>query len=103
MWWASLEAPSDVIDFMEFLVSHFDDLNTPFLEIDGYTGNGQISLREFEEGVKNLKCSRFKGRNESARIANVFRFLDPSGEGQISRREWDILDFMWREMRQCTR
>lgn len=104
MWWAALaEAPSDVLEFLEFLVGRFDDIYDSFTAIDGTDGNGQISLREFEDGVRILKCNKFKGRGEKERIANVFRYLDPSGEGQVSRSEWSIMDNLWKEMRQSIR
>jgi len=57
-------------------------------------------LREFEEGVRMLKCNKFKGRGEKERIANIFRYLDPSGEGQVSRSEWGVINNLWKEMRQ---
>eukprot|EP00971_Amphidinium_carterae_P145315 2879314-Amphidinium_carterae.1 len=58
MWWSGLkEAPMDVIDYLEFLVSRYSNIYKPFYIIDGEDGNGEITLREFEvfrEGVVML-------------------------------------------------
>jgi len=102
MWWAALsDAPDDVLELLEFLVSRYDDIFTPFKIIDGPGGNGSMTLREFEEGfVKKLKCHKFQGPNEKQRIANVFRYLDPGGEGEVSMGEWGVMNNLWKEMRQ---
>lgn len=99
MWWAALcEAPIDVIEFLDFLVTRFDDVNDAFVEIDGENGNKNISLREFEDGIQNMKCKKFKGKNQMERIHAVFRYLDPSGEGQVSEGEWGILQLLFNEI-----
>lgn len=100
LWWAVLtETPQDVLEYMEFLVGHYDDIWEPFTIIDGVDGNGQISLREFEAGIKKMKCKKFDGPNETARINAVFRYLDPSGEGQVSKDEWSILGKLFKEIK----
>merc|ERR1712217_759719 len=33
------------------------------------------------------------------RIAAIFRYLDPSGEGQISIKEWRVLEQLWLELK----
>jgi len=117
LWWASLaEAPEDVLTFLYFLIStgRYDNLMDAFLEIDGADGNGVISKKEFVEGLKNMDCKKFrknkKGKKseadnseEEARIVNIFRFLDPSGEGEVSKDEWMILLQFWNEIRQSIR
>merc|ERR1712118_550783 len=76
-WWSSLtEAPEDVVEFLEFLTGNFDDVQNPFRIIDGPDGNGGVTLREFEEGVKALHCRKFEGPDEVTRISTIFRFLD---------------------------
>lgn len=103
MWWAALnEAPEDVLEYLSFLVSKYDSLAAAFVQIDGPGGNGVISLREFEEGYTNMQCKKFQGPNDlpdMQRIHAVFRYLDPSGEGQISMDEWNILDLLWKEVK----
>merc|ERR1719464_1624547 len=44
-----------------------------------------------------MKCHKFKGKDEAARIGNLFRYLDPGGEGSVSREEWQLLDQLWKE------
>eukprot|EP00929_Paragymnodinium_shiwhaense_P037151 TRINITY_DN19843_c0_g1_i1.p1 TRINITY_DN19843_c0_g1~~TRINITY_DN19843_c0_g1_i1.p1 ORF type:complete len:1434 (-),score=390.27 TRINITY_DN19843_c0_g1_i1:267-4568(-) len=103
MWWSAVnEAPYDVMLFMEWLVSRFPDVHAPFWKIDGmYGGGGQFSLVQFMEGFEMMKCRVFKGADEADRIRGVFRYLDPSGEGLVSKGEWDVLDQLWKEMSLC--
>jgi len=44
-----------------------------------------------------MKCQRFKGENERARIEAVFRYLDPGGEGTVSKQEFCVVNQLWQE------
>lgn len=99
-WWCVVpETPPDVMKFMDFLVARYPDVRKGFTAIDGEDGNGQIGLREFLAGVQALGCKKFAGPDETARITNIFRYLDPSNEGQISQGEWSILYLTSQEIR----
>merc|ERR1712107_607114 len=95
-----MELPSCVLEYLEFLMSKFSNVRDAFKEIDGPGGNGVISLREFEESVVDMGCRKFKGRGAKQEIQETFRFLDPSGEGQVSAEEWTVLEQFWREIEQ---
>jgi len=98
MWWTGLmEPPSDVVDLLEFLIGRYTDVQKPFQDIDGVGGNGFITLREFEEGLTEIGCTKFDGPNRAQRIDAIFRYLDPGGEGSVSREEWDLLNQLWKE------
>jgi len=100
LWWAALnEAPPDVLEFLEFCVSRFTDIHEIFRLMDGPGGNGVLTVGEFEEGIKRLRCKKFKGPDQSQRLDAIFRYLDPSGEGTVSRSEWEVLNQLWREIR----
>merc|ERR1712032_831040 len=100
LWWAALsEAPEDVLEFLEFLTANFADVFEAFTAIDGVGGNGVITRKEFAEGYKEIGCKKFEGENELERINAVFRYLDPSGEGEVSRDEWAVLDQFWKEIK----
>eukprot|EP00930_Biecheleria_cincta_P027581 TRINITY_DN19349_c0_g1_i1.p1 TRINITY_DN19349_c0_g1~~TRINITY_DN19349_c0_g1_i1.p1 ORF type:complete len:1554 (+),score=242.83 TRINITY_DN19349_c0_g1_i1:88-4749(+) len=100
MWWSSINCcPPDVVEFVEFLNSNFKNIWEPFQIIDGPDGNGEIALSELEIGIKVMKCKKFDGDNIFERIKTVFRFLDPSGEGLISKNEWKVLDQLFQEVR----
>jgi Ca2+-binding EF-hand superfamily protein len=101
MWWAALtEAPRDVLTYLQWILSKFSTPKVCFKEIDGPGGNGVISLREFEEGWKEMNCQIFKGADERKRINDIFRWLDPSGEGQVSEGEFSIMDALAKEIKQ---
>lgn len=91
------EAPDDVLELLEFLVSRYDDIYTPFRIIS--RGDGSITRQEFEDGLKKIQCTKFHGKNEKERIDNIFRYLDPSGEGEVSEGEWGLMSSLWKEMR----
>lgn len=99
-WWAVLtETPEDVLHYLEFLVARFPDIWAAFRYIDKQIHkDGSISLREFEESMKILKCIRFDGPDKQRRMNSIFRYLDPSGEGQVSEGEWGIMDLLFKEM-----
>lgn len=104
MWWASLkDVPADVLAFLEFLIPRYEKMEMAFKAIDGHDGNGQIMLREFEDVVRaggSLGCKKFQEPKhlEMERIRSVFRWLDPSGEGQVSIDEFMIFDQMLNEV-----
>merc|ERR1719201_3207004 len=88
MWWTGLqEPPEDVLDLLEFLLGNFKDPMDAFLNIDGPGGNGVVTLREFEEWISDISCKKFEGKDEMQRIETVFRYLDPGGEGSVSKEE----------------
>jgi len=102
LWWTGLtEVSEDVLDWLEFCIGNFKKIDDAFTAIDGADGNGVISLREFEDGVKELGCKKFKGKDESKRIEAIFRYLDPGGEGSVSKEEWQILGQLWQEYSLC--
>lgn len=101
-WWTGLnEPPADVIDLLEFMISRVRNMDEAFDIIDGgepgCTSNSELTLREFESGLKNMGCKKFEGRDEVTRIAAIFRYLDPGGEGTVSKNEWNVLEQLWRE------
>jgi len=102
MWWTGLtEPPADVLDLLEFFISRYNNVDEVFCVIDGSadasTGNGEITLREFEEGMRKMECRKFKGPDENQRFGGIFRYLDPGGEGSISIGEWRVLGQLWNE------
>ncbi|CAK9111135.1 unnamed protein product, partial [Durusdinium trenchii] len=100
------EVGEDVLDLLEFFISRYNHVNEAFHHIDGgvregeggnTTSNGELTLREFEAGLRDIGCHKFRGPNEKERIGAVFRYLDPGGEGNVSLQEWQILDQLWKE------
>eukprot|EP00441_Pelagodinium_beii_P031771 CAMPEP_0197644728 /NCGR_PEP_ID=MMETSP1338-20131121/17606_1 /TAXON_ID=43686 ORGANISM="Pelagodinium beii, Strain RCC1491" /NCGR_SAMPLE_ID=MMETSP1338 /ASSEMBLY_ACC=CAM_ASM_000754 /LENGTH=1514 /DNA_ID=CAMNT_0043218173 /DNA_START=247 /DNA_END=4791 /DNA_ORIENTATION=- len=99
LWWSSIvKCPEDVVEFVEFIHSKFDDIWQPFTVIDGEDGNGEISFHEFKDGMAIMKCNKFKGPDEEERIKNVYRYLDPSGDGAVSKPEWAVLQQIYEEI-----
>jgi hypothetical protein len=93
------EVPADVLEFMEFLMvkgfSHcdefYDKIDAPF---------GMINFKQFLEALHKLGCKKFAHQDpqvESDRVMSVFRFLDPGGEGTVTRAEFSVLDQLWKE------
>jgi len=100
-WWSDLmDAPEDVLEFLEFLVVRFPNVDKAFTAIDGGPGgNGVISLREFEETVPEIGCTKFKGPDEKEHIVGIFRYLDPDNGGTVSRAEWSVMEQMLKEIK----
>mmetsp|Transcript_104587 Transcript_104587/g.165081 ORF Transcript_104587/g.165081 Transcript_104587/m.165081 type:complete len:165 (+) Transcript_104587:1-495(+) len=82
-------------------MAKYKDVWKAFTIIDGPGGNGEISRREFRDGVANMGCNKFKDHDEHARIDKVFTYLDPGGEGSVSKGEWDIFHQLQKEYRLC--
>jgi len=101
-WWTGLtEVPQDILDLLDWIIGNFDDVYKAFHAIDGEGGNGVVSLRELEEGIRELGCKKFKGKDEKERIMTIFRHLDPGMEGTISEDEWGVLHQLWKEYQLC--
>jgi Ca2+-binding EF-hand superfamily protein len=104
-WWCSTAwLHPDVLSFVEFLTPRFDTMHAAFLEIDGPGGNGVVSLSEFLDAltnprIKEMRCNRFRGDDEKQRLTAIFRYLDCSGEGEISEGEWQVLDQIFNEQK----
>jgi len=98
LWWASTnEVPVDVMEFLEFIIERYDNVYEAFDDIK--SKNAQVlNHRDFEDGLRRVKCKKFKGRREGDKITGIFRYLDPSGEGQVTRSEWGILELCHKEM-----
>jgi len=132
MWWADInQTPDDVLEFLTYVCRRFKNVKAAFHFIDGEEGNGIISLREFEQGCHKMPFQKFKerpvkrskakarqtvsnnteraetpqnpGQSEKDRIRNVFRYLDPSGEGGVSVDEFFVLELLWNEVNLCIR
>lgn len=102
MWWTGLsEVTEDVLEWLEFCIGKFATMDDAFTEFDGPGGNGVITLREFEEGINDVGCKKFRGKDETSRIQALFRYLDPGGEGTVSREEWAILEQLRKEYILC--
>jgi len=105
MWRMGLhEAPEDALGFVEFLLSHGKDVCTVYREIDGFGGNGVITLRELEDGYKKMvgkKPSSSLNDWQKRSVKAVFRFLDKSGEGEVSFIEWCVLLNLYDEIKSC--
>jgi len=100
LWWSSLKGiPPAVLAYLEFLIAHYPDMRKAFAAIDGDGGNGMISLREFEEAYYRMGCRKFRGANELENVRSIFRYLDPSGEGQVCLDEFMVLDQMFSEVK----
>ena len=82
------EPPADVLDLLEFFQSRVENMDEAFQMIDGgepgCASNSELTLREFEAGLRAMGCHKFTGPDEQLRIAQVFRYLDPGGEGTVS-------------------
>merc|ERR1712232_389542 len=67
MWWGSVtEAPEEVLEYLFFLKENkrWKNLRKAFKDIDGPGGNGVVNLREFEESIVEMNCTKFKGPDE---------------------------------------
>mmetsp|Transcript_54722 Transcript_54722/g.86916 ORF Transcript_54722/g.86916 Transcript_54722/m.86916 type:complete len:280 (+) Transcript_54722:3-842(+) len=101
-WWASIsQCPLDVVELVEFLFTKFkhNAVAKAFKLLVGEDSSGNtFNLRGFEDGLEKMQCTKFNGKDKSERIKNIFRYLDPSGEGQVSEGEWDVLKQLYSEI-----
>merc|ERR1712151_923039 len=101
-WWMAItDAPPDVLAYTYFLRSKYDNLGDAFEAIDGGGGgtkDQQLNLQEFEKAYHRMECQKFKGPNEMERLANVFHYLDPSGEREVSLTEFFVMNLLWKEV-----
>jgi Ca2+-binding EF-hand superfamily protein len=95
------EAPADVLEFVEFVVGRSLDFLDVYRKFDGPRGNGQITLREMEEGYKRLLAKPELSTKDKEVITAVFRYLDRSGEGEVSIGEWSVLGYLYDEINMC--
>lgn len=99
-WWSSsIDAPAPVREFLEFVISKYETVDEAWTAMESENETGKIPVKLFEEGFRKLKCRKFEGPSESTMIADIFRYLDPSGGGDISKREWAGLDRLLKDIK----
>eukprot|EP00927_Polykrikos_kofoidii_P047541 TRINITY_DN41755_c0_g1_i1.p1 TRINITY_DN41755_c0_g1~~TRINITY_DN41755_c0_g1_i1.p1 ORF type:complete len:1453 (+),score=233.52 TRINITY_DN41755_c0_g1_i1:244-4602(+) len=97
-WWATLhDSPRDVVSFVEFCYSRFKSVWPPFDIICSPESSDQASARDFEDGLDAINCHKFDGKDKKERIAGIIRYLDPSGEEQVTRAAWGMLELLLKE------
>lgn len=92
------EVPSPVLDLLEFFISRYAHAAQAFDAFDGPGGNGVITMREFDEGLVEMNCHIWNNLRDKAKLAECFRYLDPGGEGSVSKEEWGVLEQLWNEL-----
>merc|ERR1711870_49585 len=75
-----------------------DSTMAAFQFLDGKNGSGYLTMKKWMERFEDLKCNKFKGKDEPARIQAIFRYMDESGEGQVSLDEFQLIDEYWNEI-----
>jgi len=103
-WWTCPgEVPNDVLEFVDFLFGRYagrGEVDQAFADLAASSGSGLITLKEFEVGLQELGCTRFKcdsPEEERSRVSQVFRALDIVGEGEISLEHWQVLNSLWKD------
>jgi Ca2+-binding EF-hand superfamily protein len=99
LWWSSLrDAPSDLLDFLDFLSTRYDNMQAAWVEMCG-DEHGVITLQQFKHALTvQMECKKFQGYDEMERIRTVFRSLDSSNEGEVSVDEFMVLEQMFNEI-----
>ncbi|CAE7576748.1 Lrrc74a [Symbiodinium natans] len=102
-WWTNMiEVPTEVIDLVLMLKQSALDLNKAFDSIDGFDGNGEIGLGKLQQGLEDLGWRKF--RNPSSdhdmkeQMLAIFRCLNASGHGTLSRSDWNILQQLTKDV-----
>ncbi|CAE7397649.1 LRRC74B [Symbiodinium microadriaticum] len=102
-WWTNMiEVPSEVIDLVLMLKESGVDLNKAFDSIDGFDGNGEIGLGKLQQGLEDLGWRRFKNPSSDnemkEQILAIFRCVNVSGHGTLSRSDWNILQQLTKDV-----
>jgi Ca2+-binding EF-hand superfamily protein len=103
-WWSGLsEAPEDVVELLSWLLTKFSSMDEAFKVAVG--SKAAMNKLQFETFLKEQGLTKFKGKGdvEEQRITGVFRWLDPGGDGTLSRLEFRIMQELWNEMDLCLR
>ncbi|CAJ1340418.1 unnamed protein product, partial [Effrenium voratum] len=125
-FWSCLEdVPPDVLKVVMFMIRTWKSTDAAFSALNVQPDN-MLNHKEFVEGLTKVGCCktrrpRQKGNlltmsagargmlspkedeEDSAQveaISSVFRYLDTSHDGDISRKEFETLERVWRELQQ---
>eukprot|EP00403_Amphidinium_massartii_P029168 CAMPEP_0178388864 /NCGR_PEP_ID=MMETSP0689_2-20121128/9814_1 /TAXON_ID=160604 /ORGANISM="Amphidinium massartii, Strain CS-259" /LENGTH=902 /DNA_ID=CAMNT_0020009283 /DNA_START=265 /DNA_END=2974 /DNA_ORIENTATION=+ len=101
-WWNALhDIPLEVIEYVGFLCKEHNSVMDAFAEVDGSDGShstGVLGFTKFESSMETMKCHLFDGPNQEEHLRAIFRYLDRNGNGQVSKKEWAILEPIAREL-----
>jgi len=84
--------------YLQLIIGKYQEVAQAFRQIDGFDGNGEISLREFEESIHELNNPKFEGATGKRRMLGIFRYLDGNQLGTVTLKEWTVLEQLWCEM-----
>eukprot|EP00930_Biecheleria_cincta_P016398 TRINITY_DN13353_c1_g1_i3.p1 TRINITY_DN13353_c1_g1~~TRINITY_DN13353_c1_g1_i3.p1 ORF type:complete len:1543 (-),score=251.14 TRINITY_DN13353_c1_g1_i3:233-4861(-) len=115
--WAVLNhIPNNVVRVIVFLIRNWKSIDAAF-ENCNLDGDSSLNHREFVERLARVGCCRSpkkkgaknepEGENYDAEdpaqleaLSSVYRFLDSSNDGEISRNEFSVLRAVWKEIEQ---
>jgi len=103
-WWTNvIEVPSEVIDLVMMFRKSSLDLNKAFDAIDGFDGNGEIGFLKLQQGLEDLGWRKLKNPADhemKEQMLAIFRCLNASGHGTLTRSDWNILQEVTRDVDQ---
>jgi len=123
VWWATLDSvPEEVVKVIVFMIRNFSSINAAFAGLNG-DGDNSLNHKEFVHNLARVGCCRTKKIKEQGyvvpdsqalmqetydlddaaqieQLTIVYRFLDTSNDGEISRKEFDALERIWKELHQ---
>mmetsp|Transcript_46340 Transcript_46340/g.86923 ORF Transcript_46340/g.86923 Transcript_46340/m.86923 type:complete len:1675 (+) Transcript_46340:183-5207(+) len=95
MWWSDLtQAPDPVLFFLYYCMRHFKDMEAPFKLISN--GFKFISLDAFKKQMAAWKWRKFKKHPDW--VIQVFRYLDPDSDGELTDNEWEAFVQLFKEL-----
>jgi len=90
VWWAGVEeTPPVVLSFMDWLAREFSEGKDTF---SIFAHGDRVTLGNFEDTLREMKSDFCKGADGASRVLAVFRFLDASNKGGVTKSQWKILD-----------
>mmetsp|Transcript_78708 Transcript_78708/g.138856 ORF Transcript_78708/g.138856 Transcript_78708/m.138856 type:complete len:1576 (+) Transcript_78708:47-4774(+) len=122
-FWATLESvPEEVVKVIVFMIRNYSSINSAFGKLNG-DGDNSLNHKEFVSNLQRVGCCRSKKVKEQMtgfvlqdsqalesydehdsvqyeQLSSVYRFLDSSNDGEISRKEFDALERIWKELHQ---
>jgi len=84
-WWSVFHGvPEDVIAFVCFLASTYENLEQAFDAIYEGEEKGNLSGSMFYDSMRRVGCLKFAGLEEEGRIAAVFEWMALGGEHKVA-------------------
>lgn len=97
LWWCALQDMKDPFpEFMNYMVRTFKD---PYECFKKLKTSDTLSRPDVSGGVQKYGWKSFE--SDAEKVKDLFRTLDPDSSGNVTEKQWALVEYHWLEYQLC--